>query len=42
MTAKIAGNLNFTNQQNNDVNAWLYRNYRELCIQEGISFKLID
>jgi len=38
MLGKISSSINFNNQQNNDVNVWLYSQYREFCEKCGIEF----
>jgi hypothetical protein len=40
MLGEIIGGLNFTNQQNNDINVWLYNNYKDFCISKGVEFSL--
>jgi hypothetical protein len=42
MLQGITANVFFANQQNNDVNVWLYTNHKQLCLNEGIEFKMID
>lgn len=36
-----SSNIIFSHQQNNDVNYWLYKNYRQLCEQEKIDFDIL-
>ncbi|MBM3199429.1 hypothetical protein FJZ53_00730 [Candidatus Woesearchaeota archaeon] len=38
MLTSIASNIIFSNQQNNDVNVWLYNNHRQFCTDSGIEF----
>ncbi len=40
MLNSASSNVVFENQQNNDVNVWLYNNYREFCVQEGVQFEV--
>ncbi|MBT5271822.1 hypothetical protein HN695_06670 [Candidatus Woesearchaeota archaeon] len=37
---QVAANIMFSHHQSQDTNLWLYLNHRELCEQEGISFKV--
>ena len=39
MLTQVVSSVLFNNQQNNDTNVWLYQNYRQLCEDNGISFK---
>jgi hypothetical protein len=39
---ELSSTLNFSNQQNNDVNFWLYTNYRDFCLKNDLSFKVLD
>lgn len=41
MLRSISSNIIFSHQQNNDVNYWLYKNYRQICAQEKIEFKIL-
>jgi len=36
----LTANISFHNHQNNDVNLWLYKNYRDLCAQAGAHFEV--
>ncbi|MDO8556713.1 MAG: hypothetical protein Q7R96_06095 [Nanoarchaeota archaeon] len=40
LEAVVASTL-FTNYQNNDVNNWLYNNYKAFCEHQGITFKVL-
>ena len=42
MLMSMAASINFSNQQNNDVNVWLYREYREFCESNGINFQVAE
>jgi len=39
---EIQSNTLFSNQQNNDVNVWLYANHQKLCEKVGINFKILE
>jgi len=41
MLQEVQANLMFANQQNNDVNVWLYQNHQDFCQKKGIEFKLM-
>ena len=38
----VASSAVFTNQQNNDVNYWLYLNYKDLCESEKVIFNVVN
>ncbi len=42
MLNDVISNVTFMHQQNNDVNLWLYQNYRQLCVNDGIEFEVIQ
>jgi hypothetical protein len=42
MLIRVSSGLSFANQQNNDVNLWLYDNYRGFCEAKGIKFRPIS
>lgn len=39
---EVTSNMLFNNQQNNDVNVWLYINHRQFCTDLGIEFAMIS
>ena len=41
MIKAITPSIIFNNQQNNDINSWLYLNHKEFCEANGINFELI-
>ncbi len=42
MLVLVKSNIMFSNQQNNNVNLWLYQNHKEFCEKSGIKFKLME
>ncbi len=40
MLENVTSSILFANQQNNDVNCWLYQNHREFCESAGIKFEV--
>ncbi len=40
MLKEVQSNLMFCNQQNNNVNVWLYQNHKELCSGQGLKFEV--
>jgi hypothetical protein len=40
--SELSSSIMFSNQENNDVNVWLYQNYQELCSKVGIGFDVVD
>ncbi len=41
MLKEVAANILFNNQQNNNVNLWLYNNAQQFCKDAGINFEVI-
>lgn len=41
MVWDVKSNMYFSNQQNNDVNLFLYDNYKSFCENQGINFRLV-
>ena len=37
----VASSILFSNYQNNDVNVWLFNNYRDLCSAAGVNFEVL-
>lgn len=37
---EVQSNLMFSNQQNNNVNLWLYQNHKQFCLDEGLQFQI--
>jgi hypothetical protein len=42
MLEEVYSSINFSNQQNNDVNLWLFKNYNKFCIESGVNFNVIN
>ncbi len=42
MIGDVVSGILFANQQNNDVNCWLYQNHRDFCREAGINFEVLD
>ncbi len=40
MLQEVVSNITFINQQNNDVNSWLYANHKKTCEKAGLTFEL--
>ncbi len=38
----LTAHLLFNNQQNNDVNRWLYDKYRQFCVDTGVEFEVVQ
>ncbi len=42
MLVQVKSNIMFSNQQNKNVNLWLFQNHKEFCERAGIKFKLME
>jgi len=42
MLRELQSNIMFGNQQNNNVNVWLYQNHRDFCENAGVKFQLLE
>lgn len=42
MLRMATSNVVFSNQQNNDVNVWLYKNHKDFCVHQGVRFEVLN